>query len=70
MLYREDETFWIYKNGYPYARKSTEQGAYDLVSREQLKFPTDKFSVTREHVVREELRSFAPIQRQDKYTEN
>jgi hypothetical protein len=66
VLYREEETFWIYMNGVPFKR-ATHEPAYTDILELQRKNPTAAFTVKREHRVTEELRSFQPLQREDKY---
>lgn len=68
-LYREEECFWIYRDGLPLKRSSrnpSDSEIYDL----QAKNPTSTFTIKKEERRVSELRSFSPLQRQDLYNKN
>ena len=65
-LLREEEVYWLYMNGNPYKRSSREPSHTD-VYKLQAKYPTAMFTVKKEERRVTELRSFAPLHRDDKY---
>lgn len=65
-LYREEETYWLYKDGAPHSRSSKEPDA-NTIYELQVKYPTSKFTVKKEERRLTEVRSFSPLQREEKY---
>jgi hypothetical protein len=68
-LYREEESYWIYRDGVPHVRKSnppTTEYMYDL----QQRFPYSAFSIKKEAHTVEEVRSFQPLKRPENWKAN
>jgi hypothetical protein len=66
-LYREEENFWVYKNNYPFGRKATAREAASYIEEQRVQHPTATFKIVRETHSVEEVRSFAPLQKPEKY---
>jgi hypothetical protein len=68
IMYREEECYWIYKDGVPFKRSSSNPSNTDIYDLQQ-RHPNSVFSTKRETRTFEELRSFSPLKPLENYKE-